>query len=204
MEPEVHVIEKYFQTNLKCLTMTNVRCKGRKEIDLLAINPRTNEKYHVEVRVGTSPGFQIRTKDTYTFKGRPHKIGLDYFKKEKFEHPYVASKIREIFSDSNYSKVLVAWAVQNEGVIEKGKELGIEIWLMTKILFRLIADEGIVGARDDILRTIEFMSLLMGKHAFKSEEAIEILGTSKRFQSHVLEFIIDRARKEEQSEKANE
>ena len=79
MEPEVHIIEKYFQLVRHCFTMTNIRCKRGKEIDLLAIDPQTGEKYHVESRVGTAPSFKIREKDTSTSKGRPHKIGLDYF-----------------------------------------------------------------------------------------------------------------------------
>ena len=53
MEPEVHIIE-YFQVVLGCFTMTNVKCEGQKELDLLAVNPRTSEKYHVESRVSTS------------------------------------------------------------------------------------------------------------------------------------------------------
>jgi hypothetical protein len=44
MEPEVHIIEKYFQEILHCFTMTNVKCEGGKEIDLLAINPITGKK----------------------------------------------------------------------------------------------------------------------------------------------------------------
>jgi hypothetical protein len=58
MEPEVHTIEKYFQEILHCFTMTNIRCRGGKEIDLSAINPNNRKKYHVESRVGTSPSFK--------------------------------------------------------------------------------------------------------------------------------------------------
>jgi hypothetical protein len=36
MEPEVHILEKYFQEVLLCFTMTNIQLKGKKEIDLLA------------------------------------------------------------------------------------------------------------------------------------------------------------------------
>jgi hypothetical protein len=54
MEPEVHIIEKYFQEVLHCFTMTNIRCKGGKEIDLLAVNPITGKRYHIESRVSTS------------------------------------------------------------------------------------------------------------------------------------------------------
>lgn len=51
MEPEVHIIEKYFQVVKGCLTMASIHCRGGKEIDLLAMNPKTQEKYRVEARV---------------------------------------------------------------------------------------------------------------------------------------------------------
>jgi hypothetical protein len=204
MEPEVHIIEKYFQEILHCFAMTNIRCKGGKEIDFLAVNPRTGEKYHVEARVGTSPGFKIRVKDTYTSKGKPHKRGLDYFLREKFNHPHVVDRIHEIFRDDCYSKVLVVWHVQNEEVVSEANRSGLEIWFISEMLFKLIAHGGIKGSRDDFLRTIEFITLLVSSHAFEAEEAIRILGTSKKFQSHVLQFIMDRARKEKMRENADE
>jgi Holliday junction resolvase-like predicted endonuclease len=80
MEPEVHIIEKYFQEILHCFTMTNIRCKGGKEIDLLAINPKTLERYHVKSRVSTT--FKLKLKATYSKKGRCYKNGIDYFAKE--------------------------------------------------------------------------------------------------------------------------
>jgi hypothetical protein len=60
--------------------MTNVRCKGGKEIDLLAINPLTRKKYHVESRVSTT--FSLKAKDTYSHRGNlkiPHRDGIDFF-----------------------------------------------------------------------------------------------------------------------------
>ena len=162
MEPEVHIIEKYFQEVLKCFTMTNIKCKRGKEIDLLAINPKTLKKYHVEARVGTSPSFKIRTKDTYTSKGRPHKRGLDYFDKEKFRHKAVVSTIQDIFGNVDYKKILVVWEVENDSIIGYGKKnYGIYIWFVTDIIEKL--DERIYkglirGSRDDVLRTIELIT----------------------------------------------
>lgn len=90
-EPEVHIIEKYFQAVLQCFTMTNIRLKGGKEIDLLAINPRTGEKYHIEARVSTT--LKIKLKDTYTSSGKPHRRCLDYFDREKFSHPTTTRRL---------------------------------------------------------------------------------------------------------------
>jgi len=137
--------------------MTNIKCKGGKEIDLLAVNPKTQEKYHVEARVGTSPSFKIREKDTYTSKGKPHKIGLDYFHKKKFEHPLVKEKILEYFGDSKYRKWLVIWHIQNEKLVAKALyEYGIEIYWIHELISNLRQQKLTSGSRDDVLRLIEF------------------------------------------------
>ena len=161
-EPEVHIIEKYYQEILHCFTMTNIKCKGNKEIDLLAINPRTLEKYHVEARISTARGFALREKDTYTSKGRAHRRGLDYFSKKKFNHSFVTQKIREIFSDSNYRKILVVWSTEDDfkrlADIAK-KKYNIELFGLRNIIFELIVRGSYRGSRDDILRTLELATL---------------------------------------------
>lgn len=58
MEPEVHIVEKYLQLVKHWFTMTNVMLGGGKEIDLLALDPRSGEKYHIEVRVAIGRGFR--------------------------------------------------------------------------------------------------------------------------------------------------
>jgi len=162
MEPEVHIIEKYFQENLHCFTMTNVRCKGNKEIDLLAMNPRTLEKYHVEARISTARGFALREKDTYTSKGRAHRRGLDYFYEKKFNHPFVTQKIKEMFGDSDYRKVLVVWNTEDKfkrlADIAK-KKYNIGLFGLRNIIFELIVQRSYRGSRDDILRTLELVTL---------------------------------------------
>lgn len=176
MEPEVHLIEKYLQAIKKWLTMTNIRLKGNKEIDLLAINPRNGEKFHVESRV-TLTGFKLTRKDTYSqkgkSKGKPHRRGLDFFDKEKFNHDVVKASIHEIFGNTNYSKILVVWDVEDESVIDIAKErFGIEIWYMQNILDELreaIFQGKLKGSRDDILRTVE---LVLKMHKVSERKSI--------------------------------
>jgi len=169
MEPEVHIIEKYFQVVLNCLTMTNIKCKGGKEIDLLAVNPKTGLKYHVEARVGTSPSFKIREKDTYTSMGRAHKIGLDYFDKEKFNHPVVTDKIQGIFGSLDYQKVLVVWNVKNENCYDKAKGFGILIWRIHDVINILFSkSRETKGSRDDVLRLLDLIELF-GEEQFRLE-----------------------------------
>jgi len=156
MEPEVHIIEKYLQETQSLFTITNIRLKGGKEIDLLAIDASGKNRYHIECRIATERSFRLSLGDA-------PKKGLDYLIKRKFNDPRVSSHVKSIFKSDDYSKVLVVWDVQNEKVIEDAKKRGIEIWLMRDILKELNLNIRCKGYRDDILRTIE----LMGKEERK-------------------------------------
>jgi len=159
LEPEVHLIEKYFQEIKGCFTRTNVKCKGGKEIDLLAINPISLKKYHVESRVSTA--FVLRPEATYTKSGKCHKNGLDYFAEEKFDHPRVKERIREIFGVEDYARVLVVWDVSHNSVINLANEkFGINIWFIEGLINGLIQRRAVSGSRDDVLRVVEFLSAL--------------------------------------------
>src|SRR4030065_2426889 len=107
VEPEVHIVERYMQLVKKCFTMTNIMLEGGKEIDLLALNPASGEKYHIEVRVCIGRGFRLRMIDTQTKSGRKHRRGMDTLNEIKFTPPTVGKAITEIFGSSAYRKVLV-------------------------------------------------------------------------------------------------
>jgi hypothetical protein len=163
--------------------MTNIRCRGNREIDLLSINPKTLEKHHVEARISTT--FKLRLEATYTKDGRCHKDGVDYFNEKKFEHPIVKQKIHELFGDSNYHKVLIVWDVQNKSVIEESRrKYGINVWSMKKVLTSLIVRSMGRGAkypkgsRDDVLR-MEFLALGFGiTYGKQKERKAQYKGTS--------------------------
>ena len=183
LEPEVHIIEKYFQLIRHCFTMTNIRCKRGKEIDLLAVNPKSGEKYHVESRVSTSKGFALREKDTQTSKGRPLRRGLDYFLREKFNHPLITEKISELFGDFDYQKVLVVWRTKddysqiNQIAVEK---YGINIWVLRGMVIELMRHKVTSGSRDDVLRIMELASLVKEEDRAIYKELDEIYNLIKR------------------------
>jgi hypothetical protein len=160
LEPEVHIVERYMQLVKRCFTMTNIMLTGGKEIDLLALDPRTGNKYHIEVRVAIGRGFRIRLIDTQTKKGVKHKRGLDTLNEIKFSPPAVVNGCREIFGCSDYKRVLVVWNVQEPNVIEEAKKLyGIEVWRISDIITDLIREVGTKAYRDDILRLIQLISV---------------------------------------------
>ena len=162
MEPEVHIVERYMQLVKKCFTMTNIMLRGGKEVDLLVYNPRTNEKYHIEVRVTIGRGFRLRLIDTQTKNGRKHKRGLDTLNEIKFVHPIVANKVTEIFGGSEYKKVLVVWDVQDSEVIDQAqKHYNIEVWKISNIINEMIEKIGTKSYRDDVLRTVQLISKMV-------------------------------------------
>ncbi|MEM4142828.1 MAG: hypothetical protein QW445_01630 [Candidatus Bathyarchaeia archaeon] len=159
MEPEVHIIEKYFQEKLHCFTMTNIRCKGGKEIDLLAIDPRSLKRFHVESRIAIK--FKLRDKATYTNDGRCHRDGIDYFSREKFEHPLIKEKIREIFGTDDYSKILVVWEIEGEDLVEKAlAQYGLQLMSLKSIIKGFLSEQKMFGSRDDVLRVMELVYLV--------------------------------------------
>jgi len=163
LEPEVHIVERYMQLVKKCFTMTNVMLEGGKEIDLLAVNPISGAKYHIEVRVAIGKGFRVRLIDTQTKNGRKHRRGMDTLNEIKFSHPTVVSAVTEIFGSVEYRKVLVVWDVEDESIVERARSLyDIEIWKMSDILSELIREVKTQAYRDDVLRTIQLISRRVG------------------------------------------
>jgi len=139
--------------------MTNIRCKGGKEIDILATNPITARKYHIESRVSTT--FKLREKATKKKDGTSHKDGLDYFEKEKFEHSAVLARIKKLFGDKDYEKVLVVHDTEEpkDALIQKALEkYGIHILLMKDIIADLKEEVEVRGSRDDIMRFLELIA----------------------------------------------
>ncbi|WNZ29962.1 MAG: hypothetical protein IAX21_03645 [Candidatus Bathyarchaeota archaeon] len=159
MEPEVHIVERYMQFVKKCLTMTNIMLGGGKELDILAYNPRTSKKYHIEVRVATGKGFNLRMKDTQTKDGRKHRRGMDTLNEIKFIHPIVTNKVTKIFGSSDYKKVLVVWDMEDKTIIEQAKNVyDIELWKISDILNDMLNKIGTKPYRDDALRIIQLIA----------------------------------------------
>lgn len=159
LEPEVHIVDRYMQLVKGSLTMTNIMLESGKEIDILAHNPLTQEKYHIEVRIATGKGFRLRMLDTQTSKGIKHKRGLDTLNAVKFTHPIVTAKIQQIFGTSEYRKVLVVWDVQSIEVLKQAKDAyDIEIWKISDILNEMQKELKSQPFRDDVLRTIQLIS----------------------------------------------
>lgn len=119
----------------------NIMLESGKEIDLLAFNTITREKFHIEVRVATGKGFRLRLIDTQTKKGRKHRRGLDTLSAIKFAHPTVFNAVKEIFGSGEYKKTLVVWDVEDSRVVEQARNIyNIEIWKMADLMNQLMQE----------------------------------------------------------------
>lgn len=61
METTEKIVESYVRHVKGWATISNIRCAGQNEIDLLAINPVTLDRYHIETSVS---GSQVYSKLT--------------------------------------------------------------------------------------------------------------------------------------------
>lgn len=163
METTERIVEAYVRYVKGWATIPNIRCDGQHEIDLVAIDPVSLERYHIESGVSVSQSYRkLTTKpfDVEKLKARVGKAGqrrtLGYFIEKKFGEPKVVSALKRYgFAKGRYHKVIVSWGWTKEAE-EEAAAKGIELWDFREIMHE-IADE-IRGTRhyfqDDTLRTI--------------------------------------------------
>jgi hypothetical protein len=168
METTEKIVEAYVRYVKRWATIPNIRCDGQFEIDLLAIDPVTDIRYHIETSVSGSLVYSKLTGEVFDpalLKVRVQKPKmrrtLGYFIAQKFGTPAIVQKLAEYgFKEGSYKKVVVTWDWTPDAKTAADTE-GIELWDFRKLM-RDIA-ESIRDTRsyftDDTLRTI---SLLLG------------------------------------------
>ena len=161
METTEKIIESYVRYVRRWATIPNVRCEGQYEIDLLAIDPVTHGKYHIESSVSASKGFSRLT-------GKPFDPGdpkihpavarrtLAYFRDRKFAGEGIKSRLGDYgFKDGEYTKIIVTWGWTEEAKREADKAR-IELWDFREVIGRIasaVRDQTVYFG-DDTLRTI--------------------------------------------------
>jgi hypothetical protein len=163
METTEKIVEAYVRYLKNCATIPNIRCSGQYEIDLLAIDLKSGERFHIESGVSISGGYSKLTTEPFSeddLKVRTKKAGqrrtLGYFLKRKFAAKGVVETLKHYgFKRGKYTKVIVTWGATDEAKREARKK-GIELWyfpdLMAKIA-REIKDRKTYFT-DDTLRTL--------------------------------------------------
>lgn len=164
METAERIVEAYCRFVKKWATIPNIRCGGQQEIDLLAIDPRNQTRYHIEVSVSISEAFSELTGDPYDpeLARQPGQAptqhrALGYFKERKFGSDNIVKSLEGFgFEPGNYAKVIVTWG-WTDGLKEIAAGEGIELWefrvIMAEIAKELEESSGYFV--DDTIRTIQ-------------------------------------------------
>jgi hypothetical protein len=172
VETTEKVVEAYVRYVKGWATIPNIKCPGQFEIDLLAINPRTGDRYHVESGVSVSDGFSKLTAKPYDaelmkVRGQQaiQRRTLGYFAERKFaSHGVVETLAGYGFKPGGYQKVIVSWGWE-KGVEAEAGDKGIQLWHFANIL-KAIAEtfEKKKGYfTDDTLRTLQLYAMATKK-----------------------------------------
>jgi hypothetical protein len=163
METTEKIVESYVRYVKGWATIANIKCEGQFEIDLLAVNPRTGDKYHIESGVSVSGSYSKLTAKPFSpalLKERVEQAGqrrtLGYFVERKFSAPGVVEKLVEHgFKPGKYKKIVVTWGWTPEAK-QQADKCGVTLWdfrdLMAEITERFKDDK--IYFTDDTLRTL--------------------------------------------------
>jgi hypothetical protein len=132
METTEKIVEAYVRYIKGWATIPNIKCDGQSEIDLIAIDPRSSDKYHIESGVSVSQVYSKLTAKPFipaNLKIRGRIAGtrrtLGYFLEHKFRKPTVVSKLREYgFESGKYRNIVVTWG-WNDAAEEAAKREGV-------------------------------------------------------------------------------
>jgi hypothetical protein len=164
METTERIVEAYVRYVKGWATVPNLRCDGQKEIDLFAINPITDERWHIETSVSISPGFSALTNDPFEpgehkerLKAATARRKLGFFLAEKFSPTAVEERLACLgCARGKLRRAIVTWEWK-DGVQEAAAAHGIEVWALPAIMGEIAqkARDGRAYFTDDILRTID-------------------------------------------------
>ncbi|MBM3501595.1 MAG: hypothetical protein FJX74_23320 [Armatimonadetes bacterium] len=163
MDTAERIVEAYCRYIKGWATIPNIRCGGQKEIDLLAVDPASGERYHIEVSISISDAFSKLTDkpfDPADLRDRVKQPGarrtVGFFASRKFDDADVVAKLAEYgFASGGYRKAIVTWGWQ-KGVQERAHEFGIELLDFRQLILDLVdyLKDQTAHFGDDTIRTL--------------------------------------------------
>ena len=167
METTEKIVESYCRYVKGWFTISNIKCSGQLEIDLLAVEASSDKgikRYHIESGVSISVAYSKLTAKQFSperLKKRVEQAGqrrtLGYFRDRKFGSPEVTAELKKYgFRKGNYSKIIVTWGWTEEAK-KQADQAGIILWDFRDII-REIAEtfhRTRTYFTDDTLRTIQ-------------------------------------------------
>lgn len=173
METTEKIVESYVRFVKGWATIPNIRCAGQHEIDIFAVDPKTDKRYHIEVSVSGSAGFSKLTDKPFDpvaykipTKKATQRRTVGFFIEKKFSPPNIKEKLKEYGCVNGLAHpVIVTWDWTEDGK-KAADKAGVELWSFQNIMHE-IAD-AIRHQKsyfsDDTLRTINlFVRALKAK-----------------------------------------
>jgi len=164
VETTERIVEAYVRYVKRWATIPNIKCRGQNEIDLLAIDPASFKRYHIEVGVSISGSYSKLTdkpfsiaqlKQRVTGPGQRRTVG--FFVERKFGLDTVLETLALYgFTPGNYRRVIVSWG-WTDGAAAQAKAHGIDLWDFPRLLREITDRFRHVRAyfTDDTLRTLQ-------------------------------------------------
>jgi hypothetical protein len=164
VETTERIVEAYVRYVRGWATIPNLRCAGQKEIDLFAIDPVTDERWHIETSVSISSGFSALTNEPFEpgehkqrVKAAAARRKLGFFLAENFQPAAVEQRLSCLgCAPGQLRRAIVIWDWK-AGVREAAAVANVELWSLPAFMNEIAkkAREGRAYFADDILRTID-------------------------------------------------
>jgi hypothetical protein len=184
VETTEKIVEAYVRYVKGWATIPNLRCDAQKEIDLFAIDPVTDARWHIETSVSISSGFSALTNDVFEpgehknrLKAAAARRKLGFFLEEKFLPSAVEQRLALFGCGAGKLKrAIVTWDWK-PGVEEAARDVGIELWGLPAMM-QEIAEKARTGKAylaDDILRTIDLFARGLARSRKEATKEIVVL-----------------------------
>lgn len=186
METTERIVEAYVRYVKGWATIPNLRCDTQKEIDLFAIDPVTDERWHIETSVSISSGFSALTNVPYEPGEHKHRLKaatarrkLGFFLAEKFEPKAIEERLACFgCAPGKLRRAIVTWDWK-DGVAEAAAAAGVEVWALPDMMQQVAEKSRQRRAylSDDILRTIDLFA--RGLEAQRNKERKQAKSTTE-------------------------
>jgi len=172
METTERIVEAYVRYIRGWATIANIKCKGQFEIDLIAIDPVSLDRYHIESGVSISGSFSKLTARPFSREKLRRRLEqasqrrtLGYFAERKFGAREIGQRLAQYgFVPGNYRKVVVSWGWTGDAATQAAAQ-DILLWDFRDII-REIASKVRVQRTyftDDTLRTLQLYAKALAK-----------------------------------------
>ncbi len=167
METTEKIVEAYVRYVQGWATIPNIKCKGQFEIDLIAFDPKTFERYHIESGVSISKSYSKLSAKPFSendlkirIKTAAQRRTIGYFVQRKFGSKEVIERLSEYgLENGNYSKIIVSWGWEDDAKREADRN-NIILWdfrLILREIGHLFKMQNIYFI-DDTLRTLQLFA----------------------------------------------